>query len=202
MTRASGARLGGAVLGLVLAAGWIGAHRLARERSGARRLVQSAAPVSIAAYDSATVVVRGRLTGTARARLAATVGLGGALLVVLDSADVRVCEDLGRQLRILRRRAGPTLPLVVVTTPGALPTMRVFARREQLRLAALIEVGATELLVGTARVPTPAALVVRKEDLNVVGVAHPRRFRNIRIRSSADELSAALPPGAGGQFTP
>jgi hypothetical protein len=116
--------------------------------------------------------------------------------VLLDSADIRVCEDLGRQLRELYNRAG-ALPLIVVADSAAVVAVRIFARRERLHPSGFVLIGANDLIDGAARVPTPAALVLDLEGAAVAGVGHPRRFRNIRVRSFADELSANLLAPAG-----
>lgn len=201
MMRPARAWHGGILLGLVMAAGWSAARLSAGMRSGERTLARSRAPVSAAAFDSATVSVRGRLTTTARVRLAKAIDGTDAVLVLLDSADVRVCEDLGRQLRLLGRRASPGLPLVVVADPAALPSVRAFTRREKLRPAVFVALRPSDLVAGESRVPTPAAVVMRGMDASVIGVAHPRRFPNIRTRSFADELSAEL-PGEPGRSSP
>jgi hypothetical protein len=199
MTRRVSASRVGALLGVVMAGGWIAARHFSATE--ARSSPPPGSP-TLAALDSATVVVRGSLTAAARQRLAPSASSRGAILVILDSADVRVCEDLGRQLRVLRGRTGPALPLVVTAAPAALPTIRAFAHREHLRPAALIDLRAEELFVGYDKVPTPAAVVVYAGEWSFAGVAHPSRFRNIRIRSFADELSADLPDGLGDPSPP
>jgi hypothetical protein len=183
----------GALLMLVAAAGWVVARYAARPGSGGT----IPPPPSTAALDSATVRLQGELTHAARAKLTQATAGTPAILVLLDSADIRVCEDLGRQLRELRNRAGPSLPLIVVTDSAAVVPIGTFARRERLRPARIVVLRAGNLIVGTPRVPTPAALVLDRAGNAVAGVGHPRRFSNVRVRSFADELSPSLPASAG-----
>lgn len=185
----------GALLALIASAGWGWAH-FARPAGPPRPAPPAARPVTAAMLDSATVSLHGRLTPAARAALGIATEGSPVLLVVLDSADIRVCEDLGRQLRELRNRAGPSLPLVVVTDSAALVPIRTFARRERLHPAGFVALGAGTLIDGRTRIPTPAALVLDRDGSAVAGTGHPRRFSNIRLHSFADELSASLPAPA------
>jgi hypothetical protein len=201
VTAAVRAGRGAALLVLVAAGGWLGARVTSGRGDSAGSTRPSPAPAA-RAFDSATVSLRGRLTPTAYATIRATAGGSAAILVVLDSADIRVCEDLGRQLRELRNRAGPAVPLVVVVEAAALVPMRAFARRERLR-AGFVPLSPRNAMADGAQVPTPAALILRPGSAaSVVGVAHPRRFPNVRVRSFADELSAYLPVIAGSTSPP
>jgi hypothetical protein len=147
------------------------------------------------------MVVDRELTATAAAKLGEQTADNATMLVLLDSVDVRVCEDLGRQLRELRHRAGPSLPLFVLADSAALGVVRTFARRERLQTAGFVAIGARQVMAGGAALPTPAVLIVRGRTV-VAGVGHPRRFANIRVRSFADELSAYLPAPLGSTFHP
>jgi hypothetical protein len=110
----------GALLALVVAAAWGGAV-FATHGTGADGVARRVAPVpTAAALDSATLPLRGELTTSARVQLRKFTGDRAAILVLLDSADIRVCEDLGRQLRELRNRVGSTFPLVIVADSAAL----------------------------------------------------------------------------------
>jgi hypothetical protein len=192
----------GALLALVAAAGSVGAH-FAAQRTPAERLPASAAAaVSAVALDSATMPLQGRLTRVARSELRERTSNGAAILVLLDSVDIRVCEDLGRQLRELRNRAGSMFPLVIVVDSAALVPIATFVRRERLRPVSLMALGTGSVIAGMARVPTPAALVIHAGSGVVAGVSHPRRFPNVRVHSFADELSAYLRDGAGSTSPP
>jgi hypothetical protein len=199
VTRAASARRLGALLGVVMAGGWLAARHFSAAEA---RPATPPGPPTAAAFDAATVQVRGSLTAAARRRLASAVNPRGAVLVILDSMDVRVCEDLGRQLRVLHARTGAILPLVVTAPPPALPTIRAFVHGEHLRPAALIDLPMEELFAGHVNVPTPAAVVIHAGDWSFAGVAHPRRFRNLRMRSFADELSADLSDDPGDPSPP
>jgi len=192
----------GALLALVLAAGWGGAV-FATHGTGADGVARRVAPVpTAAALDSATLRLRGELTTSARVQLKRITGDRAVILVLLDSADIRVCEDLGRQLRELRNRVGSTFPLVIVADSEALVQVRAFARRERLRPAGLAALDPGNVIDGATGVPTPAALVVHRGSAAAAGVSHPRRFPNVRVRSFADELSAYLRDAAGSPSPP
>jgi hypothetical protein len=192
----------GALLALLAAAGSIGAHFATRRRSTERLAASVATAISAVANDSATMPLQGQLTPVARSELREATKDEAAILVLLDSADIRVCEDLGRQLRELRNRAGTKFPLIIVVDSAALVPMRTFARRERLRPASLMALGTGNVIAGVARVPTPAALVIHKGGGAVAGVSHPRRFANVRVRSFAGELSAYLRDAAGSTSPP
>jgi hypothetical protein len=171
----------GAMLVLVAAGGVLGTRAFAP-------------PVSAATYDSATLEVRGRLSEAARARLASSSATPGGVLVLLDAADVRVCEDLGRQLRELRSHLGDTVPFTIGAPAASLETIRAFAHREHLRPDGVVELRASDVIIRSgAGFRTPAALVLLGREGDVAGIAHSRRFRNVRVRSFAEELAAYLP---------
>lgn len=193
--RAHPALSAGALLALLAAGAWVTAH--SARRASQDDAADVPATPSTAALDSATVMLHGRLTPPVRALLGRPEE-GPSILVLLDSADVRVCEDLGRQLRELSRRV--TVPVFIVGDPQGMVRIRAFARRERLRPAAFIPASPGEVVEGR-RIPTPAALV-HHPDGWVAGVGHPRRFRNVRTRSFADELSAYLPSGSGNKSPP
>jgi hypothetical protein len=186
-------RLKRALLVLLAAISGSGAY-LAADATGPAR---ARPPVVPKAFASATTPLRGRLTPVASAKLKEVDGGSVAILVLLDPADIRVCEDLGHQLRKLVRRAGAAFPLVFVVDSAALTDVRTFARREHLQASGFIGLRADAVIVEKQRVPTPAALVIQTDKGDVVGVGHPRRFPNVRVRSFADELSAYLPDRRG-----
>lgn len=151
-------------------------------------------------YEAATRPVRGALTSQARERLREAVPGPDAILVILRSRDCLVCEDLGRQLRELRRRAPERIPLIVSTETSGADVVRGFLRRERLR-ALVLGIAPAEVVEGDRALPTPAVLVLREGGASVAGVAHPWRFANTRLRSFAQELDSLLPPpdAAGGE---
>ncbi|HKP75820.1 MAG TPA: hypothetical protein VJT67_09785 [Longimicrobiaceae bacterium] len=194
---ASTALRAGALIVLAAAIGWLG-DRALLPRDDARSPSPPAMPTP-AMLDSATLALRGPLTREAREELARQVHTGAALLVLLDSADIRVCEDLGRQLRELRR-SSPASPWVIVTAPSALVRVQAFARRERLQPAVYLALNPARLIEHIPHVPTPAAVLARNGE--VAGVAHTRRFRNVRGCSFAEELAAFFPAPAGSTSPP
>jgi len=192
----------GALLMLVMAAGWAGSGIVTRGTDTDGPTRRRATAPSPAALDSATTSLRGQLTTSVRMRLGGITGDGAAILVLLDSADIRVCEDLGRQLRELRIRVGSAFPLVVVADSAASVSVRAFARRERLRPAGMAVLDPDSVFEGATRISTPAALVVERGSSAAAGVSHPRRFQNVRVRSFADEMSAYLRAAAGSPSRP
>jgi hypothetical protein len=154
----------------------------ARERGRPPREAM-AAPTG-AQYDSATRVIKGVLTSFAADAVRPAMRDAPGVLVVLRAADVRTCEDLGRQLRELQSRS-PGTPMVVVA--DTVDLLGAFVRRERLR-ASVVQLAAPAVVEGVSGLPTPAVLVVDGTGGRVTGVAHPRRFSNARVRSFADEL--------------
>jgi hypothetical protein len=187
---------GGTLFLALVGLGWLAA-RLASGHAGSAGSIPPAADPAIApAFASVRVPAHSRLTTTARSKLPTRTADTAEILVLLDSADIRACEDLGRQLRELRNRAGPAMSLVVLADSAAMMGIRTFARRERLRATGFVALGSRDVMTGEAHVPTPAVLVVRGSEV-IAGVSHPRRFSNVRIRSFADELSAYLPGTSG-----
>jgi hypothetical protein len=187
--------LGRAAACVAVAAAALGAWSAARAVAGARSLADTgpallAAPTT-AEYDASTVVLAGELSSRASGRIARHTREGRAILVVLRGPDRLVCEDLGRQLRELLRRAGPDYPAVVLVAPADEEDYRRFMRREHV--PATIETLAPEhLLTSGTDLPTPAVLVTRDGAHTAEGVGHTRRFPNLRLRSFADEMAPLL----------
>ncbi|HEX6747836.1 MAG TPA: hypothetical protein VF092_11135 [Longimicrobium sp.] len=185
---------------LLAAGGWTAARavRLALAAPAPAPRPPARTPEAMEAlYDSGTAAFTGTLAPAAAATVAARAGGGPALLVLLRGGDVVRCEDLGRQLRELRRAAGAGVPLVVWADTAGAAEVGAFLRREKLRDAAVVagELGRVFARGGTAA--TPAVLVAGGGG-EVRGIAHPRRFTNLRLRSFAVEMQAMLPPGQGG----
>jgi hypothetical protein len=139
-----------------------------------------------------------RFTGTLSGRAAhdlAAAGNGSALAVVIRASDVRTCEDLGRQLRALRRAYGPQRTLTVWTDTAA--ALEAFVRQEHLARTVVRPLPPREVMADGRDLATPAALVA--EDGRVVeGVSHTKRAPNARLRSFADELGSLRGAGNGG----
>jgi hypothetical protein len=110
-----------------------------------------------------------------------------AWIVVLRGRDLRVCEDLGRQLRELRVAGGGARTIVVWTDQESVPAVRAFLKREHLHSFLLRPVEVANLFESRTRPVTPAMLLLQPDD-SVVGISHPKRFPNVRLRSFAQEL--------------
>lgn len=190
----SGATRTALVAALLFLGGWGAAHA-AGQRASARRVAAAQAPATpptTAAYDSATAPVRGTLAPGALARVRAVARDSSVVLVLLKARDCLVCEDLGRQLREVRRTARPGLALVVVTDSASEETVGRFLRREHVRHAGVLRLPPAELLQGAAAPATPALVVADPRTGTVAGVSHPRRFGNTRVRSFAQELGSLI----------
>lgn len=196
MTTRSNALRTGALLIMLVGAGWA----IVRSTESTRPVVPATKAV-LAASDSMVMVLDRQLRATTEAKLRERSADTATMLLLLDSLDVRVCEDLGRQLRELRQRTGSALPLLVLADSAALPIVSTFARRERLHSAGFVAIHPGQVMAGGAHLPTPAVLIVRGRTV-VAGVGHPRRFANIRLRSFADELSAYLPNRGESPSTP
>ncbi|MEW5926277.1 MAG: hypothetical protein AB1941_02205 [Gemmatimonadota bacterium] len=145
---------------------------------------------SDAAYDSATTFVRERLSGPVHRSVE---GMATAWIVVLRGRDLLVCEDLGRQLRELRAADGGARNVLVWTDHEDLPAVRAFLKRENLRSLQLRSVQVENLFESRTKPATPAVLLLQRND-SVLGIAHTRRFPNVRLRSFAQELQAVQEP--------
>ncbi|HEX2202648.1 MAG TPA: hypothetical protein VHG91_05105 [Longimicrobium sp.] len=144
-----------------------------------------------AEYDASTIAVDGELSPAARADLAPHTRDGRALVVVLRGRDRLTCEDLGRQLREAKQQAGDSHPIIVMTDSADVDAYRGFLRRERVR-APIVPFAPDALLPAEGPLPTPAVLVTHDSARSAAGVAHPRRFPNVRLRSFADEVSPLL----------
>lgn len=142
-----------------------------------------------AAYDSTVAYLSATLPAQSLPELRAAGGADAPqrTLVLLGAGDHRSCEDLGRQLRELERAAGDAAPLAVWTVSADAEAVRAFLRRQHVDA----QVMHTDSLpaLGSGKLSTPAVLRVRTSDGWGEGVAHTKRFPNLRTRSFADELN-------------
>lgn len=155
---------------------------------------RSAREHSEAAYEQATVRFGGRLGPQAR-QAARSLSLESAVLVVLRGPDVANCEDLGRQLRELRRAVpeGPGWGMAVLVNPAGEADVRRFLAKERLSSIAILTADPATLLEDGGAVATPAALVANSDGVIRAGVSHPTRIKNLRGRSFAQELPLREP---------
>jgi hypothetical protein len=152
---------------------------------------------SAAAYDRATARFTGRL-GPRVLAAAEELSSRSTVLVVVRGADVKTCEDLGRQLRELHRAvpAGGEWGMALLVDSAGEAELRGFLAREHITRLPVLVADPAGLLEGGAKVATPAALVVGRDGQVRAGVSHPSRFKNVRGRSFAQELPLS-DPGAG-----
>lgn len=136
-----------------------------------------------------------RFTGalSPRAHRDAAEGAAGSrvLAVVLRKADLATCEDLGRQLRTLRRAYGPARPVLVWTDD--VDAVRRFMRREHLGRFTVRPLQPREVMGDGRDLATPAALLATTDGRVLEGVSHVRRAPNARLQSFAEELTLLRP---------
>lgn len=138
-------------------------------------------------FDAGMKRFTGALSPRATRDLAARAEHGSALAVVIRARDVRTCEDLGRQLRALRRAYGPERTLTVWA--DTVPALESFVRQEHLARTVVRPLPPREVMADGRDLATPAALVATGGEV-VEGVSHTLRAPNARLRSFADELGA------------
>ncbi|HEU4454378.1 MAG TPA: hypothetical protein VFR81_15020 [Longimicrobium sp.] len=195
---------------LLLVAAWA-AGRLLRPATEIQRLPGHPPAASAAAYDSSLAYVRGTLSDAATRLLAPyPAGADGRVVALLRAADWQSCEDLGRQLRELRRYLASDSILVVWTEPADVLLMERRLKRE--RIAAAVSAGPAldSVFSNARRLPTPAVIVVSRDGAHADGIAHTRRMPNVRTRSFREELpliprfhrpAGKLRPGTGSSST-
>jgi hypothetical protein len=146
---------------------------------------------SEAAYAAKTEVVEGELIGSALGALSELSG-DTHVIVVLRRDDIIRCEDLGRQLRELRRSLASHVNLSVWSDTVDVLIVRRFLQTERVSEAMAQPIAMVSVLRETPEPITPLALVVRQGVPVTRGVAHPGRFANSRPRSFAAELAELL----------
>jgi hypothetical protein len=160
---------------------------------------------TLARLEEATARFHGSLSEGARLLLTPDLA-DTSVVVVVAGRDLVGCEDLGRQMRRLRRAMGSGRPLLVWTELGSAGKVERFFRRERVPHVVVRETDIRRVLHAVP-VVTPAALLVRADGEVIQGISHPKRFPNMRLRSFAEELtlltsssrsSRHLPPGRDG----
>jgi hypothetical protein len=184
--RLRGALIGAAVIGLGLLTGTAASlARAPQETEPPAVLPQEHTP---AAYDAATIRFTGRL-GAGGVDAAQALPGPSAVLVAVRGSDLVNCEDLGRQLRELSRAVPEGWGMgILVDAPGQ-EALAKFLTRERIRGVPVFVADPAALLADGSKVATPAALVAGRDGVVRAGVSHPSRFRNVRSRSFAQELS-------------
>jgi hypothetical protein len=119
------------------------------------------------------------------------------VLAVVTANDLGSCEDLGRQLRELRR-AVPDQPgwgMAILVDQAGMTGLRIFLQRERVGRIPVLVGDPRAYLEGQQHPGTPAAVVLHRDGSITAGVSHPLRVRNTRSRSFAEELGLAGTPG-------
>ena len=80
------------------------------------------------------------------------------------------------------------MPIVVWTDARGAPGVNAFLAREHVRSAQRQSIDLDGLLDSGEKIITPAVLLASRIDGEASGIAHSRRFPNIRLRSFAQEL--------------
>jgi hypothetical protein len=138
-------------------------------------------------FDSATA----RISGTAGSMLlrslsSAVTGADSVIAIVLTAEDCLTCEDLGRQLRELRRST--PLRVVIAAESISVAVVTTFLAREHLVAVPVIAIPHTSVLADGRPFTTPAAFIVTMASGEASGVSHTRRFKYARARSFREEL--------------
>ena len=124
------------------------------------------------------------------------------LAIVLDGSDWLTCEDLGRQLRIVYRRArAEGIASHVWTGSESQDVVAAFLQRERLGGLPVISVIDPRLILGVEKsIATPAALLLAGDGSVLSGVGHPTTVRGVRAVSFVQELTWPAPVEAEGDL--
>ena len=143
-------------------------------------------------YAAATKGVSGGVTAAARRLISVQPGTSPVVALVVRGSDIDKCEDLGRQLRALRRALAPQQELLVWGDSAHAKVLGDYLRLERVANVRVQLLDAGNVMRDGEPLPTPAVLIVARDGELVAGVAHPVRFANARFNSFAEELSTAL----------
>lgn len=112
-----------------------------------------------------------------------------AVAVLMTKSEWQSCEDIGRQLRELRREASSRgVPMVFWTDQASFDAMARELHRERLseiRLIALIDLGRQ---ADGSSVLTPAVVHFDSDGRLISGVSYPERHPNVRPVPFAAEI--------------
>lgn len=150
-------------------------------------------------YDAALMRFTGQLSRGATREIGRVDGGDTLLALLITSEDVVTCEDLGRQIRDLRRAYGLRRPIAVWTDSTRLDVIRTFLHRERIANTVVGPVPPTAVLADGKRIPSPAALLATRDGKVIEGISHTLRAPNVRLRSFAQEFrTLAAQPGPPG----
>jgi len=112
-----------------------------------------------------------------------------AIAVLITASAMQTCEDVGRQLRELRRESSARgVPMVIWTDEKSLQTVTMELHRERLsgiRVSAVRDLG---LLASGESVTTPAVIHFDGEGRVITGVSYPESHPNVRPVPFAAEI--------------
>ena len=150
-------------------------------------------PYSEEEYAKRTKMITDTLSLNLVAELEPGWNPNGVVVVALRARDITRCEDLGRQIRELRRETPEAASFEVWTDSRDSSTVLDFLKIERIAYTRLRDIEVRRLFDTKATVQsTPLALVLDKHQDVLAGVSHPGRFANARPRSFASELAKGL----------
>jgi hypothetical protein len=130
-----------------------------------------------------------RFSGNLSSRAQGMVDFAGdtEVVVLLREADLASCEDLGRQLRELKRVYGPRRAIHVFT--DSVREVEMYLHRERIGRVRVRALDPSAVMNEGRAIATPAALRVRRDGRVLEAVSHVRRAPNVRLQSFAQELN-------------
>jgi hypothetical protein len=112
-----------------------------------------------------------------------------AVAIVMTERGWLSCEDIGRQLRELRREASARgVPVIFWTDHKSFDPIATQLRRERLGGISLVALDDMDLRADGVSIVTPAVVHFDSDGQLVSGVSHPERYPNVRPVSFAAEI--------------
>jgi hypothetical protein len=112
-----------------------------------------------------------------------------AVAVLMSASEWRSCEDIGRQLRELRREASARgVPLVFWTDQKSFEAVATELRRERLSGIRLIALDNLGRRIDGRTIVTPAVVHFDSNGRLIAGVSYPSRHPNVRPVPFAAEI--------------
>lgn len=112
-----------------------------------------------------------------------------AVAVLMTERGWQSCEDIGRQLRELRREASArVVPIVFWTDQESFDAMATELRRERLGESRLIALDDLGRRTDGGSIVTPAVVHFDSDGRLISGVSYPEKYPNVRPTSFADEI--------------
>lgn len=153
--------------------------------SGRQSGPSQAQKASVSAPQPRIATVSGHMSGPWTLKPGTT----DVVVVMLRHADWSTCEDLGRQLRDLRRATRlRKFPMYVLTDSANHSRLAVLLRRENIQPDHILVVDLEKQSLGLSRSTTPAALRLDPAGQVIVGIAHVETSPGYRRESFVQEL--------------